>query len=168
MNIKNYLILLSIVLIYLVGCSNNPVSTDQNLLYSANELICDYHDSIMVPIGDTFDIVFKKSIVLKINQKTFSSVKFEGNLVSYFAHDSSGVYNPNITFGLMKDTNLVQINDTLTIFYRLYEYIGNFSVSDSIKYNSNELFNIVFYMSIRHAQRGDYIKVRDLKIYKID
>jgi hypothetical protein len=123
-------------------------------------LICDYHDSIPALIS-----TYKKSIILKYNQRTFSKVKFEGNFDSYYMHDTVGVYNPNITFGLMKDTSLYQTNDTLTLLYRI---LGNFSVVDSIKYSSIESFNIVFFMNIRYAQRGDYLEVKNLKISKVD
>jgi hypothetical protein len=155
-------IILFLILLIFISCSDedNPIITDPNSLYSSDELICDYHDSIPAPFA-----TYKKSIILKFSQKTFSKVKFEGNFDSYYMHDTVGVYNPNITFGLMKDTGSYQPNDTLTLLYRT---LGNFSVVDSIKYNLNESFNVVFFMTIRYAQRGDFIKVKNLKISKID
>jgi len=146
----------------LISCkdNSNPITPDPNLLYSADELTCDYHDSI--PDPPIWIPLYSKKIELQYNQKTFSKVKFVGNVENFSSKDTNT--NPYLYIGLVKDTNY-NPNDTLI---RLNRYLGNFTIIDTIKYNSNESFNILFEMNIFPAYRGDYIKVTNIKIYKMD
>jgi len=153
------LILIFIIGIYSLSCkdNSNPINPDTNLLYSAYEIIVDYHDSIPRAPFPTYG----KSIILNY-KKTFSKVKFEGIVDSFNVHYISN--NPCISAGLYLDTNS-NPGDTVTILCR---YSGNFSIIDTIKYSSNELFDIFFMMVISPAQRGDFIRVKNLKIYEIE
>jgi len=143
----------------------SPAISDPKLLYSSNEITCDYHDSIVVYNNGTPYIFYLKTIMLNITDRAFTKVKISGNAESYFCHDSIHEYGVSLEMGVLKDTAERHDGDTLTYYYR---HLGNFTCVTTVTYSDNDPYYIIFAMKISNPARGDYMKVKNLAFHKLE
>lgn len=160
-----YLSIFFLFSLFLVGCGDNSVnngSSDPNLLYFADEIVCDYHDS--TTIQDTIIYpVYMKTLFIHVSDRSFSKVKISGTVDTYYVHNQMGGQNPILIMGVIYDTINQYVGDSLTYYHGLS---GNFFNITPVTYPENTPYYIIFSIEVFDPARGDFISVRNLKIYK--
>ena len=154
-----------IFLLLLYSCSdNNPVTTnntDPNLLFSANELMCDYHDSVNNS-NNYYWIDSLKYIVAP--NRSFTKVKVTCDL-EISSKDS--IYKEFVIETKQNDSLLQNPLDS--IYDNLHAVNNSYSFIFDLKYPITSEFKVELYLSLFiNPNHSDYMKLKNIKIYKVD
>jgi hypothetical protein len=166
---KKFQVYLSILFFFsllLDGCEDNSVnngSSDPNLLYSTDEIVCDYNDSTTIQFDTTIYPVYMKTLFIQVTDRSFSNVKISGTVDTFYAHNEMAGQNPVLIMGVLYDTLEWHVGDSITYYHR---YSGDFLNVTPVTYPENMEYMICFAMQVSDPARGDFIKVKNLKIYK--
>jgi hypothetical protein len=150
----------------LISCSDNSVNngySDHELLYSADEIVCDYNDSTTIQFDTAIYPVYMKTLFVHVSDRSFSKVKITGTVDTFYTHDEMAGQNPVMIMGVIYDSVNQYVGDSLTFYFR---HKGDFLNITPVTYPENEPYLIVFAMQVSDPARGDFIRVKNLRIYK--
>ena len=164
---KTLFTILSIIFLLLFySCSdNNPVTTnntDPNLLFSTNELMCDYHDSIFI---NTQGYYFLDSLKYTVaSNRTFTKINVICDM-EVSAFDS--IYKELIIATRQNDSTWINPLDSI---YRNLNTVNNsYNLTFNLKYPATSEFKVEFYLGLFVNPIHDYyMKLKNIKIYKVD
>ncbi len=166
-----YLIYVSAAIIsfLLISCKDNivtQVQTDPSLLFSANELTCDFHDSLK--INDTM-YYFVDSMKYLVSNRNFTKIKIAFD-AEYQNDTGTRVW---CSTGIKHADSVSTPGDTLQ-----YDFSNNQSyvLLYNILYPADYSFNVVMYLVLypdwahysHNPKHSDYIKFKNIKVYKAD
>jgi hypothetical protein len=166
-NILSSFFIISILTFNFIGCKDNSVSprTNADILYSADEIVCDYNDSTVTHYSDTVYIDYQKTLLVHVWDRSFSKVKISGTVDTFYTHNEMSGQNPILIMGVIYDTIDPYVGDSITEYHRP---TGDFLNITPVTYPENEPFLILFTMQVADPARGDFIRVKNLRISKMD
>jgi hypothetical protein len=153
-----------IFLLLFYSCSNNnPVTTnntDPNLLFSSNELMCDFHDSLFIATQGYYFLDSLKYTVAP--NRTFAKIKVTGDL-EVSAIDS--IYKEIIIATRQNDSTWLNPLDSI---YRNLNAVNNsYNLTFNLKYPVSSEFKVEFYIGLFvNPHHNYYMKLKNIKIYK--
>lgn len=160
----SYLII-SVIISFFTGCGEDNVinNHDTSLLYSSDEIVCDFNDSTTIRFDTTVYPVYMKTLLVHITDRSFPKIKISGTVDSFYVHDSLGGQNPIVIMGVVYDTVNQYVGDTLTYYHG---YKGQFLNITPVTYPEGAPYFILFSLEVAEPARGDFIRIKDLRIYK--